>query len=79
VIINNLHFERIAIAPDETDAILIVDADTVLSLAISFQCFKMIPWKDCQITQYMSGVYLHKLTLRDSGDLLMPPRALAFK
>jgi len=79
VIINYLNVKRITITPNETDAILVVDADTVLTLPIAFQSFKVIPWKDRQITQSMGCVQLHKLTLRDSGDLLKPPRALAFE
>jgi len=51
VVINYLNVECITIAPNETDSILIVDADAVLALPIPFQSFKMIPWKDCQITQ----------------------------
>jgi hypothetical protein len=51
VIVNYLDIKRIAILPNETDAILIVDTNTVLTLSISFQSFKVIPGKDCQITQ----------------------------
>jgi hypothetical protein len=51
MIINYLNVKRITIAPNETDAILIVDANTVLTLPITLQSFKAIPWKDCQITQ----------------------------
>jgi hypothetical protein len=47
VIINNLNVKRITIAPNETDAILIVDADAVLALPIAFQRLKAIPRKDC--------------------------------
>jgi len=36
MVINYLNIERIAIAPDETYAVLIVDADTVLTLPIAF-------------------------------------------
>jgi len=79
VVVNYLNVKRIAIAPNETDAILIVDAYTVLTLPIAFQSLKVIPWKDRQITQAMSSVQLHKLSLRDSGDLLKPPHALAFE
>ena len=79
MIINYLDVKRITIAPDETDAILIVDADTVLTLAIALQSLKVIPWKDCQIAKKMGRVQLHKLSLRNSGNLLKPPRALAVK
>ena len=51
MVINDLDVKRIAIAPNETDPILIVDADTVLTLPIAFQSFKAIPGKDCEITQ----------------------------
>jgi len=51
VVINYLNIKRIAIAPNETDAILVVDANTVLALPIPFQGLKMIPWKNCQIAK----------------------------
>jgi hypothetical protein len=51
VLINYLNVKRIPIAPSETDTILIVNANAVLALPITFQSFKVIPWKDCQITQ----------------------------
>jgi hypothetical protein len=79
VVINYFDIKRVPIAPNETDAILIVDANTVLALPIPFQSLKVIPWKNCQIAQSMGGVQLHKLSLRNSGDLLKPPRALAFE
>jgi hypothetical protein len=46
MIINYLDVKRIAIPPNETDAILIVDADAVLTLPIALQTFKVIPGKD---------------------------------
>lgn len=79
MIVNNLNLERVAVSPNETEAILIVDADTVLTLPIALQSLKVIPWEDCQITQSMSGVQLHKLSLSDSGNLLQPSCALAFE
>jgi hypothetical protein len=59
MIVNNLNFERIAISPDETNTILIVDTNTVLALPITLQSFEMITWKYRQISQLMSRVYLH--------------------
>lgn len=56
MVINYLDVKRIAIAPNETDAILIIDADTVLPFPIALQNFKLIPWKDCKIPQYMRSV-----------------------
>jgi hypothetical protein len=79
MVIKYLDIKRITISPNEADAILIIDTNTVLSLPISFQRFKVIPRKDCEIAQHMRGVQLHQLTFRDSGDLVKPPRGLAFK
>jgi hypothetical protein len=56
VIINYLNFKRIALTPNETNAILIIDSDTVLTPAISSQSLKMIPRKDRQITQSTRGM-----------------------
>jgi hypothetical protein len=47
MIVNNLNFERITSSPNETNAILIVDADTVLAFPIALQSFEMIARKDC--------------------------------
>jgi hypothetical protein len=70
VVINYLDVKGITIAPNETDAILIIDADTVLPFPIVLQNFKLIPWKDCKITQAMCSVQLQKFSLRDSGNSL---------
>jgi hypothetical protein len=51
MIINYLDVKSITIAPNETDAILIVDTDTVLALPIALQSFKSIPWEDGEIAQ----------------------------
>jgi len=47
MIINDLNFKGITISPDETNAILIVDANTVLASPITLQSFEVIPRKDC--------------------------------
>jgi len=43
--INYLDVKRITISPNETDTILIVDADAVLTLPIASQSLKAIPGK----------------------------------
>jgi hypothetical protein len=79
MIIDNLNFERITISPCETDAILIIDADTMLTLPITLQGFEMITGKDRQIPKLMSSMYVFEFSLRHSGDPLKPARALAIK
>lgn len=79
MIINDLNLECVPVAPNETDAILIVDANTVLSLPIPLQSLKMISGENREITQHMGGMQLHELSLRNSGNLLQSTRALAFE
>jgi hypothetical protein len=79
VVINYLDVKRIAITPNEAYPVLIIDANAVLSLALPFQSFKMVPGKDGEITQQVSSMQLPQLTLRDPGDVLKALRALAFK
>jgi hypothetical protein len=56
VIINNLNLERITVVPNETETILIVDSDAVLTLPIAPQSFKVISGKDRQVAQSMGRV-----------------------
>ena len=56
MIVSNFNIEHLSISPNETNAILIVNTDAVLALAITFQGFKTIAWKDCKIAQFMSRV-----------------------
>jgi hypothetical protein len=56
MVINNFNVERIAVLPNETEAILIVDPDAVLTLPIAPQSFQMISGKDRQVAQSMGRV-----------------------
>jgi hypothetical protein len=49
MIVNNLNFKSITVSPNETNAILIVNPDTVLAFPITLQGFKAITRKDCNI------------------------------
>jgi len=53
MIVSNFNIEHLTISPNETNAIL---SFAVLALAITFQGFKTIAWKDCKIAQFMSRV-----------------------
>jgi hypothetical protein len=79
MIVYDLNFERITISPSETDAILIVDSNTVLAPPSTLQRFKVITGKDRQISQLVCCVNLHKLSLRHSGDPLKPTRTMPTK
>jgi hypothetical protein len=56
VVINYLDVKGIAIAPNETDAILIINTNAVLPFPVALQNFKLIPREDCKIPQYMCSV-----------------------
>jgi hypothetical protein len=47
----DLHFVRIALAPDETDSILIVDSNSVLSSSILLQSLEPIAGNRAKIIQ----------------------------
>ncbi len=51
MVVNDFNLMGIAIEPDETDAPLIVDADTVLPFAIRFEPMKPVPRWRLQIRQ----------------------------
>ncbi len=42
MVVNQLHFVGVAPVPPETDAILLVDPNTELALAISSECLETI-------------------------------------
>jgi hypothetical protein len=51
VVIYDLNIGRTGGGPDETEAVLVVDPDTVLAEPIAFQRFQAIPWRDPQIDE----------------------------
>src|SRR5438132_7472768 len=79
MIIGNLNVIRVGLTPGETDAVLIVDTNTILSATITFQCLKVIPRKHRQITGLSRGVQLFELPLSYSLNLLKLATAKAMK
>jgi hypothetical protein len=49
VIINDLHFVELPILPDEADAVLIVNPNTVLTFSVAAQRLKAVSRKDPQV------------------------------
>ena len=58
VIINDLDIRRAGTRPRETDAILVVDPNAVLSSAISTQCFQPIARRNPQLIQSHDRIQL---------------------
>jgi hypothetical protein len=61
VIIRNLNLVRVALSPDKANAPLIVNSDTVLSLAIATQRFEPVPGRRRKFTDLRSGIDLTQL------------------
>ena len=51
VIVRYFYFLRAFIRPQEADAILVVNADAMLTCAVSPQHFQSISWRTCKIAQ----------------------------
>lgn len=61
VVIHNLNIVRIAVAPHEADAPLIVDPNAVLAGAISAKAFESVSARDGQVAKLHCEVNLIKL------------------
>ena len=58
MVIDNLYLFGVAVAPDETDTPLLVDADTLLSFSIPFQGLEAVRRWNTKIIQRL-GVVEH--------------------
>jgi hypothetical protein len=65
MIVGNLNFKSIAITPYETEAILIVDPNAVLSGTIPLQGFQMVPGEYGKIRKSNRCVDLHEFSFND--------------
>ena len=68
MVVGNLHVAGISILPDETDAVLVVDPDAVLSLPRAFQGFQTVTGNRRQIARRSRLVQMHELAERDLFD-----------
>lgn len=68
-----------AVTPDKADAPLIVDANRVLSLAISLERFQLIARRRSQDSQFGSGVKLEQFTQRHAFNGAEAPAVVIVK
>lgn len=68
MIINDLDLVSVSINPPETDSPLIVDANAVLSGAISFQTFEAVAVRKSQVLKPSGTCKQFKLSAGDSFD-----------
>lgn len=69
MIVDNLDVMGIAALPSETDPPLIIDAATMLALALALQRFKPIARRHGERLEERGGMDLHELAQRDAPDI----------
>lgn len=70
MIVHNLHIVGISIAPDEADAVLIVDPDAVLATAVTSKRLQAVSRERCEIAQLGGCVELLECPLSHACNLL---------
>ncbi len=65
MIIGNFNIFRTVVRPPETDAVLFVDADTVLPFSIPAQGFESVAWRYSQLIKQCCGIQLIQLSGRN--------------
>lgn len=68
MVVDDFYVIAVAIAPDKTDAPLIIDSDRVLPFPVSSKRFQLIPRRRSQNPQFRSCVELEQLPQRDALD-----------
>jgi hypothetical protein len=66
VVVDDLDVVSGAITPHETDPVLLVDPDAVLTVAISLQPFQAVSGRDSEIGERFGGIQHEQLSERDS-------------
>lgn len=61
MVVDDFHIVGVAIPPNETDAILIIDSDAMLALALAVQSLQPVSGRNIQIIQRHGGMQQKKL------------------
>lgn len=70
MIINDLDVVRVTVAPDNANAISVVNPNAVLASPVPLQPLQAVAGNYRQVAELMGGVQLFQLSLRDPGDPL---------
>jgi hypothetical protein len=70
VIVHDLNFVSIPLAPDEAQTPLVVNPNAVLPPSVAMQSFQAISGRCCQIAQFRGAIQLPELAPRDVLDRL---------
>src|ERR1017187_7330469 len=68
MVVGNLHVVCVPILPDETDAVLVVDADAVLPFPGAFQNFQTVAGNRCRVAERSRLIQMDELTERSLFD-----------
>jgi hypothetical protein len=77
MVVHDLNFESVSVPPYETHAVLIVDADTVLSGAVPAKRLQLIPRWHVQVLKPDGGIQNSKFLERPSVEVGGEPAAFA--
>lgn len=72
MVVHDFNLKRVALAPYETDAPLVVDPNTMLALSVSPQAFQPVPRRGGQIAESRGKMELVKLSPRAALNRLEP-------
>src|SRR5262245_29561100 len=64
MIVDDLDFVRIVLAPDEANPPLLIDADRILTFPVSFESFQPIGWRHTQVFEPLRVVEKTQLSKR---------------
>jgi hypothetical protein len=70
VVVHDLNFVSIPLAPNEAKTPLVVNPNAILSFSVAVQYFQAISGRRCQIAQFRGAIQLPKLAPRDALDSL---------
>ena len=72
MVINDFNGFRASVRPEKAQAVLVVDADAVLTCPITSQGFQPVAWRDPQVVESVSNLQLPELASGYSLECLEP-------
>lgn len=73
MVVDDLHPVGAVLSPDEAEAPLVVDADTVLALAVGAESFESVGGRNTEVVEFKGGVQHAKFSPGDLLDLRREP------
>ena len=77
MVIHNLHFVGVTLAPNEADSPPVIDANSVLPFPVATQCLQVVPRRGSQNPQVRGGMKLkefaqgHPLESTEPRDVMV--------